>query len=187
MPSPSLALSLSLAQPASLTQPASFPLPRQVEPTRRLSAAEALKDPWLRTASLRVDLGLLEQMPPVPAPPTPLATPGRLRELRASGQLQQRWAHQADEYVRQAEHHAAHAHGGRWIGRPEAAGGHALDAAVEVETGVEVVAGAEAGAGLGAAAAKRVHGEDEITLMLPPEVHKRLKGQRPAAQPAAPL
>ena len=124
-------------------------------------------------------------MPPVSAPPTPLATPGRLRELRASGQLQQQWAHQADEYVRQAEHHAAHAHGGRWVERPEAASGHARDAALVVETGVEVVAGA--GADLGAAAAKRMHGEEEITLMLPPEVHKRLKGQRPAAQPAAPL
>ena len=169
----------------ALAQPASLPLPRQVEPTRRLSAAEALKDPWLRTASLRVDLRILEQMPPVSAPPTPLATPGRLRELRASGQLQQQWAHQADEYVRQAEHHAAHAHGGRWVERPEAASGHARDAALVVETGVEVVAGA--GADLGAAAAKRMHGEEEITLMLPPEVHKRLKGQRPAAQPAAPL
>ena len=120
------------------------------------------------------------------APPTPLATPGRLRELRASGQLQQQWAHQADEYVRQAEHHAAHAHGGRW-----AAGSHARDAAVVVETGVVAAAAAAAAAGagadLGAAAAKRMHGEEEITLMLPPEVHKRLKGQRPAAQPAAPL
>jgi hypothetical protein len=142
---------------------------------------------------LHVDVGLLEQVPPVPAPPTPLATPGRLRELRALGQLHQQWAHQADEYVRQAEHHAAHAHGGRWLGRPEAAGGHARDAALEAETGVEVVAGpragagVEAGAGSGAAAAKRVHGEEEITLMLPPEVHKRLRGQQPAAQPAAPL
>jgi len=168
----------------------------QVEPTRRLSAAEALQDPWLRTASLRIDTGIFEQMPPTPAPPTPLATPSRLRELRASGLLQQQWAHQADEYVRQAEHHAAHAHAGRW--RPEAAtdghardaGGPATAAVVVVETGVKAEAEATAGAGAGAdsgAAAKRAHGEQEITLMLPPDVHKRLKGQCSAAQPAAAL
>ena len=59
------------------------------------------------------------------------------------------------------------------------------------EAGSEVVAGAEAGAEAeaaaeaGSGAAKRVHGEEEareeVTLMLPPEVHKRLKGHRPAA------
>ena len=180
---------LPFAPPSpSLPPPHRSPPSRQVDPTRRLSAAEALQDPWLRAAPLRVDVGLLEQMPPVPPPPTPLATPGRLRELRASGQLQQQWARQADEYVRQAEQHAAlhaaHARGGRWVEQPH-------DAVAGAEAGSEVVAGAEAGAEAeaaaeaGSGAAKRVHGEEEareeVTLMLPPEVHKRLKGDRPAA------
>ena len=76
--------------------------------------------------------------------------------------------------MRQAEHHAANAHGGRWVGQPR-------DAVAGAEAGAEAEAAAEAGSG----AAKRVHGEEEareeITLMLPPEVHKRLKGDRPAA------
>ena len=77
----------------------------QVDPTKRLSAAEALVHPWLLDFAPDASAGSCSATLVTPGSrSTPLSTPRRLKQLQDSGQLKKAWDRSECEAAREAAH-----------------------------------------------------------------------------------